>query len=343
MKPTTTPARTRTAHPTKAPGLFVALLVAVAAVAVNRAAPTVSALLITIVAGALFANLAPGGVPARLAPGLAFAAKPLLRVGIVLLGLQVALGDIAGLGWPVVVGAVAVVVGGIAFTIVLGRLMRIGATQTLLIACGFSICGAAAVCGVDGVLGDRRKSEETATAIALVVVFGSLMIALMPALARVFGLSPEFAGIWTGASVHEVAQVVAAGALIGGPALKVAVIVKLARVLMLAPVLAGVSWWLRRTAVAGQADGDVQRPPLVPLFVLGFIAMVLVRTTGVLPAEVLDVAKLVQTTLLSAAMFALGCSVHWTVLRRAGGKVVVLAAAATAMVLTLGLATAFAA
>ena len=312
------------------PGLVVSLLGAALAVGLNLLVPALSPMLVAILIGAVLANLLPGGVPDVLAPGLAVSSRRLLRLGVVLLGLQLVLGDILALGWTVVVGVVAIVGGTIAVTLGLGRLLRIDRTQTLLIAAGFSICGAAAVAGMEGVL-TKRKDEEAAAAVALVVVFGTLMIAVMPTLSAVLGLDPRTAGIWTGGSTHEVAQVVAAAGIIGPAALKVAVVVKLARVLMLAPVLGVVSWRQRSEAV----DAGRTRPPLVPLFVAAFLVMVLVRSLGVVPESVLAVAKFGQSWLLAAAMFALGTSVHRSVLRRTGGRPVLLATLSTLVVMAI--------
>lgn len=317
-------------------GIALSLVGAGVAIGVSQVAPGVSAMLVAILLGALLVNVAAlrGGLPAILEPGLAVAARRFLRLGVVLLGLQLVLGDIAALGWPIVVGVVVIVGGTMAITLLLGRWLRIDPSQALLIAGGFSICGAAAVAGVDGVLA-RRKETETATAVALVVLFGTLMIAVMPTLTGLLGLDPHTAGIWTGASVHEVAQVVAAAGIIGPDALKVAVVVKLARVLMLAPVL-GVISWRQRAEIAASARTDRTLPPLVPLFVVGFVVMVLVRSVGVLPGPVLDGAKTAETWLLAAAMFALGTSVHLAVLKRAGGRTLVLAGLATLVVTALG-------
>jgi uncharacterized integral membrane protein (TIGR00698 family) len=314
------------------PGLALSFAGAGSAILVNQFVPGVSAMLIAILLGAVLANVTVPSSPmmAILQPGLAISSRRLLRLGVVLLGLQLVLGDIFALGWPIVVGVVAIVAGTMAITLLLGRLLKVGATQTLLIAGGFSICGAAAVAGIDGVL-VKRKDAEAATAVALVVVFGTVMIALMPALASLFGLDARTAGIWTGASTHEVAQVVAAAGIIGPEALKVAVVVKLARVLMLAPVLAIISWRQR-----AESSGESKRPPLVPLFVVGFITMVVLRSLGVVPLTVVDAAKVAQAWLLGAAMFALGTSVHWSVLRRAGKRPLLLAAAATVVVLLIG-------
>lgn len=315
--------------------MALALCGAACALVVHLVLPAVSPLLVAILAGAVLSNVASlgGELPDSLAPGLRVASHRLLRLGIVLLGLQLVMGDILGLGVPVLLGAVVVVAGGIGATLLAGRLLGVSRSQSLLIACGFSICGAAAIAGVDGVL-RRRKSDETATAVALVVIFGTLMMAFLPAASALLGLDDRAAGVWTGASVQEVAQVAAAAGILGAPALKVAMVVKLARVLLLAPVLAIVSFDQRR------ADGGTRRGPLVPLFVLGFLAAVVVRSVGILPAGVLEVAGFVQTGLLAAAMFAFGCSVNWRVLRRAGGRTLVLAAVATAVVAALGLGTA---
>src|SRR5699024_6905015 len=141
-----------------------------------------------------------------------------------------------------------------------GHLMGISFAQRVLIACGFSICGAAAVAAAEGTT--DAKEEEVATAIALVVLFGTLMIPLVPSLGSLLGMPDEMAGIWIGASTHEVAQVVAAGGTVSGAALAVAVTVKLARVITLAPIIAGLEVFMRgRGTQAGAAT-----PAIVPLF-----------------------------------------------------------------------------
>lgn len=337
------------------PGLAVSVVVAVAAYALSLAVPAASTALVAILLGALAANI--GVLPGVLRPGLDVAAKPVLRIGIVLLGLQLALGDILALGPGVIVLIVAVVAGGTAAGILLGRALRIPRTQALLIACGFSICGAAAVAAAAGALTpDREDGEDeevaterfetqVATAVALVVVFGTVLIPLMPVLTGAFGLGDRAAGMWIGASVHEVAQVVAAGSLVGEDALRVAVLVKLGRVLLLAPMIALLVAAERRgrrrtdpAAAHGADDAGARRsgPPLVPLFVIGFLVAVAVRSTGLIPTAVLDVAKPVQTLCLAAAMFALGTGVRIALLRQVGGRPVVLAAAVTVVVGLLG-------
>ncbi|ATQ31966.1 putative sulfate exporter family transporter [Rhodococcus ruber] len=320
------------------PGLAVCAAAAAAALVVARLAGGISPLLIAIVLGALLANTT--SLPASTEPGLAVASRRLLRIGVALLGLQLLVTDVLALGWGVLGLVVAVVVGGIAGTMALGRILGLDWTQRLLVACGFSICGAAAVAAVDGVV-DARK-QHVVTAVALVVVFGTAMIPGLPLAASALGLDTTQAGMWAGAAIHEVAQVVAAGEAVdagnagalGASALAVAVTVKLARVAMLAPVVAWIGAVSRRRS---REQTEMRRPPLVPLFLLGFLGCVALRATGLLPDPALDVARLAQTALLTAAMFALGTAVRIDVLRGVGWRPFALAAASTVWVSAIAL------
>ncbi|ODQ95657.1 hypothetical protein BFG51_03320 [Dietzia alimentaria] len=315
----------------QAPGLALCAVATAASVAISSFVPALSPLLIAIILGALLVNTL--RIRESFAPGIAFSAKKLLRVGIALLGFQLLLSDIFDLGWGVILTVVAVVVVGISSTVYLGGLLGLSWAQRLLIACGFSICGAAAVAAAESVV--DAEEEETMTAIALVVVFGTLMIPVIPLLAAALGLSPVESGIWAGASIHEVAQVVAAGGAIGGGALGVAVIVKLARVLLLAPVIVGIGLVQRRQ---GMGSPEKKRPPLVPFFIVAFLACVALRSSGVTPTVVVDSAQVAQTVLLTAAMFALGTGVEFSALRKVGPRPIVLAGASTVIVAVVALA-----
>jgi hypothetical protein len=320
------------------PGLVLCLAAAGASYGVSLLLPGVSPLIIAIVLGVLLANVV--RLPAAASDGIDFSAKKLLRAGIVFLGLQLVLTDILDLGAPMLVVVVCIVAGGLLGTVLLGRLLRVPSGLSLLIACGFSICGAAAVAGAAGVTDpDDEAEEDTITAVALVVIFGTLMIPLVPLLTNLLGLDSETAGMWAGGSIHEIAQVVAAGGIIGGGALTVAVIVKLARVLLLAPVVAILSIRERRLSrTAGkpsQQRSSSKLPPIVPLFIIGFIAMVLLRSFIPLPDFVLTTGRLLQTGLLAAAMFGLGCGVKIRNLIKVGLKPFALAALSTLLVATI--------
>lgn len=316
-------------------GIAVCVLGAAAAMLLGRLIPAVNPMLIAIVLGALTVNLV--SLPAWIRPGVEFSTKRLLRLGIAVLGLQLMFSDIIELGWGVIAVVVTIVALGIAGTMYLGRLLGLSWTQRVLIACGFSICGAAAVAATEGVV--DAKDEETLTSIALVVVFGTAMIPGIPLLAHVMGMNDRQAGILVGGSIHEVAQVVAAGGVIGGSALAFATVVKLARVLMLAPAIACFGLLQRRRIRdMGTHEATVgKRPPLIPVFVVGFLALVAVRSSGLLPDVVVGQAALVQSALLTTAMFGLGLGVRVGLLRSIGPRPFVLAAAATSWVLLVAL------
>ncbi|WP_035739588.1 YeiH family protein [Gordonia hirsuta] len=317
-------------RPVRLPGLALVAAATAAAVGLHRWLPMVSPLLSAILLGIAVGNLAPPGP--RYAPGFAVASRTLLRLGVALLGLQLVVGDVFGLG-PGVIGLIVLtVVLSLAGSLWFGKFLGLSPAQRLLIACGTSICGAAAVAAADGVV--DGEEEEAAAAIGVVVVFGTLLLGGIPLAVWLLGLSPQAGGLWAGISIHEVAQVVAAGGLIGSGALATAVVVKLGRVLMLAPVLVVLGVRQRR-AHTGRTGA---RPPLVPLFVAGFAACVALGSSGVIPGPVLAGAAQVQTVLLAAAMFALGTGVRLATLRALGPRPILLGAAATVWISVLGLA-----
>lgn len=157
----------------------------------------------------------------------------------------------------------------------------------------------------------------------------------MPILFTLFSSDPATAGVWTGAAVHEVAQVVAVGQNLGEAGLNVAVTVKLGRVLLLALVLAALTLYMRTSQASAESTGT-RRPPLVPLFVVGFAAAMLLRTVEVVPDGLLSATAVLQTVLLTAAMFALGMGVHLKSLVQVGGRPVVLSVLSTIIITVIG-------
>lgn len=308
-----------------APGLALAAAGVLLAWGVHLLLPAVPLLTAALVLGIAAAHL-PGVRPFVVRtgrPGLSFAGKRLMRAGIVLLGLKLGLSDILGLGWETVAMVLAVVTATFFGTLYLGRRLGLRGDQPLLVATGYSICGASAI----GAVSEVRESDErdVATSVALVTLCGTLAIAVLPLLHGPLGLGDVQFGRWVGASVHDVGQVVATAQTAGGAALTQAVLVKLMRVLLLAPLVAGVVLAVhgRRRAAAGQETAG-KRPPLVPLFVLGFLAMVALRTTGLLSETALDAAGSVKEILLAAALFGLGSAVHLPSLARTGLRVAAL-------------------
>jgi uncharacterized integral membrane protein (TIGR00698 family) len=293
------------------PGLAVTAAGAAAAFAVAHALPEVNPSTVAVVLGSLLTHSRLHRPVLR--PGTALAGKRALRLAVVLLGLQLSLPELArlgGTGLAVVVVTVAVTFFG---TRLLGRWLGVPPARSLLVATGFSICGASAVAAMEPVA-EGRTEEDVSVAVALVTLCGSLAIVLLPLLRVPLGLDVTEFGSWAGASVHDVGQTVATAQRVPG-ALTTAVVVKLTRVVLLAPLVAGVSL-TRRTAAAA----DVRRPPPVPLFVAGFLAAVAVASTGLLPHAVLKDAATVQSGLLVAALFGLGTGIHVPTLVRTGKR-----------------------
>lgn len=298
------------------PGLALTGALVAVAYASSQLIHALSALMVAVAAGVLLRNT--GLVAARAEPGLAFATRRLLRIGVVLLGLQLSVPDLIDLGARSIAVIVATVVVTFVGTRWLGRRVGVGPDRSLLLASGFSICGASAIAAMASVT--DSDDDDTASAVAMVTIFGTIALITYPLLQHPLGLSDEQFGVWIGASVHEVAQVIAAAAVAGEATLVVAVVAKLGRVVTLAPIIFAASTARHR--------GRVGRGVL-PLFVAGFIAMACLRSVGVVPAPVIDAGKTATTLLLAAAMFGLGAGVDLRKLIRSGGRTLLVGAGAT--------------
>ena len=298
------------------PGLALVAICVGFAFALQHVQTSIPPLMASVLLGAILSNLKL--VPTWARPGTQFAAKKLLRLGIVLLGTQLAVREVIKLGGPGI-AVVAIVVASTFFgTQWLGARLGISRGLSLLVATGFAICGASAIAAMDGV--SDADEEEVAFAIALVTLCGSLAIFLLPALAHPLGLQGVQFGQWVGASVHDVAQVVATASTKGTESLKAATIVKLTRVVLLAPMVAGVTFARRRQHPAGDLTKDTRKPPIMPLFVACFLVAIAVRSTGMLSKETLGHIKTYQTWLLAAALVGLGTGVEFSKLRKLGGR-----------------------
>ncbi|MEV4524859.1 putative sulfate exporter family transporter [Streptosporangium sp. NPDC049304] len=327
----------------------------VLATAATRVVPGVSAGVIAVFLGVALTNL--GGLHRSLVPGLGFTSRRVLRLAIVLLGLQIALPELLALGWQ----ALAVVAAATGVTFIatrrIGGRLGVGPRRSLLIATGVSVCGAAAVAAMHEVA--DSDDDDVAAAVGVVVLYGSASIVMLPLLAGALGLTPQQLGLWAGASVHEVAQVAAIGAAAGAGVLVSAIAVKLARVVLLAPIVGLTSVSLRRAATdrsrsesarnagstrsagsvrdvkdtgdTGDTGDTVRRPPVVPLFVAGFVAAVAARSMGAVPPEIVQVIPGLTAVLLAAALFALGTGVDLRKLAR-GGRSLLLGGIATAII-----------
>jgi uncharacterized integral membrane protein (TIGR00698 family) len=298
----------------------------------HQIVPAVGVLTWAIGLGVLAANTRL--LPSQGVAPLARVTKRLLRAGIVLLGFSVSFGAITALGLPVIAVVATSLVATLAVTTWVGRRLGLSPARSLLIGTGTAICGASAIAAMEETAG--ADEEDVTVAIAMVTLFGTLLLVLLPLVHGALGLTDQQLGVWAGASVHEVGQVVAAASPAGAAAVATAVVVKLTRVVLLAPVVATVSVVKRIRSSAPSSEGG--RTPIVPLFVLGFLACVGLRSTGLMPATALAWISQLQVVALGAALFGMGCSVKLASLAKRSGRVMVASAAGTVFISGITLA-----
>ncbi len=314
------------------PGLVITGAAIVASLVIAELVAAVSALTVAVVLGIVVGNVV--RLPEAARPGLAWAMRRLLRAGVVLLGLRLAVGQLVGLGIGTIAAVLILVTVTFLGTVALGRLLGASRGLSMLVATGFSICGASAIAAMDGVI--DRDDEDVATSIAMVTIFGTVAMLVLPVIGTGLGLTDPQLGRIAGGSVHEVGQVVAAASPAGAAAVAVAVVVKLSRVVLLAPLVMLVGLAERR-----RSGATGERPPVLPLFVVGFLTAVAVRSTGLLPEVVLAGAEQVTTLLLAGALFGLGTSVRVRALLRTGPKAFVLGLCSTVLVTATTMVTMF--
>ena len=325
------------------PGLALAGALAVAAIELGKIgwlqANGISALTLAIVLGMLVGNTVYPRIATSSAAGVTFSKQSLLRLGIVLYGLRLTFQDIGHVGVTGVVIDATVLCSTFALSWFAGtRWFGLDRRTAMLIGAGSSICGAAAVMAAEPVV--RGRAEQVTVAVSTVVVFGTLAIFLYPVLYRLnaehhlLSMSPGAYGIFAGSTIHEVAQVVAAGTAISADAANTAVIAKMVRVMMLAPFLIVLSAWLSHSkdredegARAGKSGvSDNHRRIAIPWFALLFVAVAGLNSLALLPKPAVSAAIDLDTAMLAMAMAALGLTTHISAIRNAGIRPLALAA-----------------
>lgn len=290
---------------------------AVIAVVVSSVFPLASPLVIALILGVIAANT--GLSELSVMSGQAAATRLLLRLGVVLLGLKLPVQEILGIGPSGLVVIVVTVATTYFLTIYLGDVLGLDRGFVTLLAAGFSICGAAAIAAVDDAV--RARERYVGLALAMVTIFGSAMVLLVPWLGQLLGLTSRQTAIWAGASIHEVAQVVAAASLVGTTAIAIATTVKLGRVALLAPMYAIASRRADQRARHGA--------PVLPWFVVAFAVAVAARSTGLIPDWARSGTDVVTTLLLAGGMFGLGMAIRGRDIWPVPVKALVLAVAST--------------
>jgi uncharacterized integral membrane protein (TIGR00698 family) len=328
-----------------APGLLLSAALAAIAIRVGTVgwlqAHGMSALTVAIVLGILLGNTVYPYVADRSGAGVGFAKQTVLRAGVILYGLRLTLHDIGQVGVGGVLIDALLLSSTFALALLLGtRFFGLDRATAMLIGAGNAICGAAAVMATEPLL--RGKAEQVTVAVSTVVVFGTLAIFVYPALYdlnlhwQLLPAGSKAFGIYAGSTIHEVAQVFAAGRSISSATADTAVITKMVRVMMLAPFLIAVSGYLARERVSkgavelgamGAAQTSAGRKLSIPWFAFAFVGAVVFNSLDLLPHSVVKGAIYVDTFLLAMAMGALGLTTHISAIRRAGVKPMLLGAA----------------
>lgn len=283
------------------PGLLVSLAIAMASafIADHYGGPT---LLYALLFGMACHFLSEHS---RCLPGIEFASRTLLRIGVALLGARITLEQIGSLGWETVLAAVFAVTTTITVGWLSARLLNLRADFGVLTGGAVAICGASAALAISAVLPKHENSERD-TLLTVVSVTGLSTVAMItyPIISKLLGLSPEQAGTFLGGTIHDVAQVVGAGYMISPATGDIATVVKLLRVALLVPAVVAIAWLFRRQQ--GQQPANGRRMPLVPGFLLAFVGLVALNSSGVMPLSLTSAMGDTSRVCLVIAIAALG-------------------------------------
>lgn len=296
----------------------------------------VSPLMLAMCAGMIACNVLPRHWLAPLAPGMQLARQTLLRLGVALYGLRLTFGSIEALGAGGILAPLLMLVATLAFGTWAGsRWFGLSRREAIVVSAGSAVCGAAAAIAVASIV--RSDDRETAVAVATVVLFGTVGMLVYPYLYELatsvwhWQIGQRAFGIYTGATLHEVAQVIAAGKAVGDTTGDAAVLAKMVRVLALGPLLLTLALW---PASHGGSDDQARGAgrdwaklrAAVPWFALGFVAVMAINSFGMVPAEWKPGLVAFDNWLLACAMLAIGLHTRISDLLRAGRKPMMLAA-----------------
>lgn len=313
-----------------APGLGIALVVAAAATFLSEHY-TAPVMLYALLLGMAFNFLMESE---RTRDGIEFASKALLRTGVALLGMRIGWAQVTALGWGPVIMVLMLVAATILASIVLARMMGFNPLFGLLSGGATAICGASAALAISASLpGHERKEQATLFTVIGVSALSTLAMIAYPVIAHAVGLDNRQAGVFIGATIHDVAQVVGAGYAISSEAGDTATIVKLLRVAMLLPVILVAGQITRRQASEGTA-----RPPLLPWFVAAFVGLVVLNSIVPMPKAVTDGANDLSRWCLVTSLAAIGMKTQLGDIVKVGLKPVVLMVIETTLLAIMVLA-----
>ena len=281
----------------------------------------VSALLLVILLGMALHSVYP--VPAWATPGVRVAQRPVLRWAVAGLGFRLSLGEILKIGGPALVVVITSTLTALLFGWWVGRRLGLNDKLATLLAVGGGICGASAVVAADSVV--QAEKRDSALALGIITLLGTIGIVAYPWIGRAAGMGDFLYGVWDGASLHEMAQVVAAGATFSKDATGVATVVKLVRITLLAPVVFALAWRARtsrgedpRSLASRPEAGKAPKVSFVPWFLVLFVAFAALNSTGWLPAAWVQAIQRADLWLLCVGMAGVGLQTSFAELGRAG-------------------------
>lgn len=252
------------------------------------------ALLLVILIGMLWKNLLPP--PKWALPGIAVAQKPVLRWGVALLGFKLSIGELIAIGAPALLVVIVSTTAALAFGWWFGKAMGLNEKLAAVLGVGGAVCGASAIIAAETTV--KAEQPDVAASIGVITLYGTLGILIYPLIGRLVGMPTFMYGVWTGASLHETAQVVAAGDALGVG--QVATVVKLARIAMLAPIVMYLAWWMRR-----KGDEAEAKVAIVPWFLVLFVVFTLVNSSTLFGFSQPVLSKDVVAWINSANMWVL--------------------------------------
>jgi uncharacterized integral membrane protein (TIGR00698 family) len=307
-------------------GFLVAAVVAVAAqfLSDHYGAP---AMLMALLLGIAFHFLSEEGA---CKPGIDFTARTVLRFGVALLGARISVELIVGLGPQLIFVVIAAVILTLLFGLAAARLLGRGWRFGLLTGGSVAICGASAAMAISAVLPKNEHSERNLIFTVLsVTVLSTVAMIAYPILTDTFAFNDEVSGVFLGGTIHDVAQVVGAGFSVSDEAGEVATLVKLIRVAMLAPVVLVISVLVRRN-FASEMDG--KRPPVLPVFVIGFLVFAAFNSFGLIPDAVVSFLSSLSRWALLISIAAVGMKTSLRRILDVGGQAIALIVAETVFI-----------
>jgi uncharacterized integral membrane protein (TIGR00698 family) len=254
-------------------------------------------------------------------PGIEFCSKTLLRTGVALLGAKITFTQIASLGVAPIVMVIGAVFATLVFGWALARVLGRPLTEGLLTGGAVAICGASAAFAIASVLPQTEQNEKfTLLTVVGVTTLSTIAMIVYPLIVKFTGLDPTAAGIFLGGTIHDVAQVVGAGYLISSHTGDVATFVKLTRVACLVPIVLGIAFMFQTRHGVTELD----TPPLVPFFLIGFIFMMIANSYGLIPAAASATFNTASRACLVTAIAALGVKTSFQALASLGWRPVVM-------------------